>query len=275
MKQIKFISAILLIATMFLGFNACSDDEKDPNNENKLTGSLINKMTFGNYLTADISYKDSKPTGSKIYSPYFPLLHADVTVSYQVNKIVVTSKGDDEEGFGLDGNWTLTYTLENGLVKSCVAKTPWENETVTSSFSYNSEGYLSKIIAKTSASTEVIDFVYNNGNLIKYDYTESDNHKTSYTVTSSNIENKSKFPIELYTIATEIAGGSDLIFNSLYVAYLGVFGKTSANLPQKINWKYYNESENCSFTYKTDENGNITSVKANYDGEAMNFSFSY
>ena len=264
---------MLLIATMFLGFNACSDDE--PIKGNTAIGSQIKKMTFGNYLAADISYKDSKPTGSKIYSPYFPLLHADVTVSYQVNKIVVTSKGDDEEGFGLDGNWTLTYTLENGLVKSCVAKTPWENETVTSSFSYNSEGYLSKIIAKTSASTEVIDFVYNNGNLIKYDYTESDNHKTSYTVTSSNIENKSKFPIELYTIATEIAGGSDLIFNSLYVAYLGVFGKTSANLPQKINWKYYNESENCSFTYKTDENGNITSVKANYDGEAMNFSFSY
>lgn len=134
---------------------------------------------------------------------------------------------------------------------------------------------MNNITAKTSSGTEIIDFVYNNGNLIKYDYTESDNHKITYTVTSSNIENKSKFPIELCTIATEIAGGENLMFNSLYLSYLSVFGKTSVNFPQKISWKYYNESGNCSFTYKTDENGNITSVKTNYDGEAMNFSFSY
>lgn len=268
MKQIKFIS-VLLLATIFLGFTACGDDDKDIS-----TGSVIKKIEFGNYLTADINYNDAKPTGSKIYSPYFPLLSANISVSYQDNKIVVTSKGVDDEGFGLDGDWSLTYTLENGLAKSCTAKTPWENETITS-FSYNSDGYLSKITSKANGDTEMIDFSYNNGNLIKYVYTESNNSKITYSVSTSNVENKSKFPMELYAIATETAGGGDLRFNSLYLSYLGVFGKTSTHLPEKINWEYYNESEYCSFTYKTDGSGNITSVSAKTTDGNMNFSFTY
>lgn len=40
MKQIKFISAMLLIATMFLGFNACSDDD-DKGKEQ--TSSIVGK----------------------------------------------------------------------------------------------------------------------------------------------------------------------------------------------------------------------------------------
>lgn len=40
MKQIKLISAMLLIATMFLGFNACSDDD---DNGKEQTSSIVGK----------------------------------------------------------------------------------------------------------------------------------------------------------------------------------------------------------------------------------------
>ncbi|WP_165027320.1 lipocalin family protein [Dysgonomonas sp. ZJ279] len=47
MKQIKFISAILLLATLFLGFNACSsDDDKDEEQTNSIVGKW--KLTTNN-----------------------------------------------------------------------------------------------------------------------------------------------------------------------------------------------------------------------------------
>ena len=272
MKTIKFIPVIIL-TTMMLGFTACNDNDDDNDNVSPV-GSKITKMEFSweniPYLAANINYSDSKVTGCDVYSPYFPLLQANISISYQGNKIIVSSNGEDDEEGWFDGNYTFTYTLENGRAISCITETPYKKETNNISYEYNNDGYLSKVIVKENGSgghshKSELNFIYYENDLIKMEYSDDEYYldKVISTVTNSTIENKSNFPSALLVIAAEMGVPSgDLIFNSLYMSYLGIFGKTPKHYQSSMTYtvsEFYGK-EGVAFDYSIDKNGNINSI---------------
>lgn len=119
MKQIKLISAILLIATMFLGFNACSDDD-DKGKEQ--TSSIVGKWkvldakyandwyefksngTF-DYYHAEGDYHEVgkyKVESGKLYQMYSDEDHWHIYQIVELNSISFITE-ELEEDFTLSG----------------------------------------------------------------------------------------------------------------------------------------------------------------------------
>ena len=307
MKTFRFISAILL-ATVFIVFNGCSKD--DDNLEAAPTGSPIKKVELLvdgiPYLAAELSYSNSKPIKCKMYNPLLPLFYTDAYVSYQDNTIRITSedegKGEGENNYywgKINSTLSFTYTLENGHVSTCTLSShyiahdeDYESEGEYYEYYEYKDGYLSHVTSNIEAEgkgTCTLDLTYYNGNLLKYEITNRFYSKATYIVTSSNIANKNNFPVELLTITTGIAGREDAEYIPLYASYLGIFGKTSAYLPQKIEYSDEYGYETINFTYEMDINGNITLIKINkieryghggwsndhHDSNDYSFKFSY
>lgn len=287
MKTIRFISAVLLATVMIFSFNACDDDDDATNP----IGSKIKKMEFITesipFLAADLNYSDSKISGCDIYSPYFPLVKASVSVSYQGNKIIISSNGkDDEEGW-LDGKWKFSYTLENGRAISCISERE-EGDWSTYkniNYEYNNEGYLSEIIIVRTVNGKErgkskLSFVYHENNLIKLEYTDDEYpNNIVCTISNSSIENKNNFPTALLAIATELAGFGGHEYNSLYASYLNIFGKISKHHPSSIICRYGkndDDEDKVFFNYSIDSKNNINNItgKDGY-GDEVKFKFTY
>ena len=290
MKTIKLIPVIIL-TTMMLGFTACNDNDDDNDNVSPVGSKIIKMEVFSElnipYLTADIDYSDSKVTGCDVYSPFFPSMKANISISYQGNKIIVSSNGEDDDEGWFDGSYTFTYTLENGRAISCITETPYKGETNNVSYEYNSDGYLSKVIVIASYgghnSKSELNFIYYENDLIKMEFS-SDEHRLDRvisTVTNSTIENKSNFPSALLVKAAEMGVPSgDLIFNSLYMSYLGIFGKTPKHYQSSMTYTVSEnyDKEGVAFDYSIDKNGNINSIiltGIGYEEGSAKVKFSY
>lgn len=290
MKKFKLLTVVFLLSTLFVGFNACSnDDDEGGKKEETPTGSLIKQVTFksldGSWsflnFVADMSYSGNKITSCKISNQLFPLIYANVNVIYQDNKIIVTSKGEDDEERWLNGEYTFTFTMKDGYAISCEKKVRYENDDkyyISNINFYYKDGYLSRVILKdTWSNEEELYFNYVDDNSLIVKHTEGwdggNTRTTEYNFKASKIENKNNFPVELYFIPANINAD----FNCLYMSYLGIFGKTPNYYPVSVDSDSDIDPDRrkWTFDYKLDDNKNITSASWEEWGEGSEYSLGF
>lgn len=304
MNKTKFYltTTFILIVSLFVGFYACSSDDTNlnfPGKQPAVTGSVIKKLdiSYGHIpaLVADINYTGKQPTSCKISNSLLPIQFANVTVTYEGDKIILSSKGsgseeDLENGWddNLMGDYIFTYTIKDGYAISCESKvkdTETDNFEVyaNTTLEYNN-GYLSKITVNRiaywntpgSVDVVVLDLKWYQGDLIKFErkYTSSYGIKETdeYIVIPSKIENKNKFPVDFYALAADLMGTE---FNFMYASYLDIFGNTPNNYPSSINFNLGYGDEQWRFEdYVLDNNSNIISARID-NGDDFDFRFKF
>ncbi|HMM04270.1 DUF4595 domain-containing protein [Dysgonomonas sp.] len=187
MEKIRCLTAILLIATMFISFNACSDDDdndSDNGNDKKIT-KIVNEYGKDNIRTEIFSYSNGK------ISKYTAQYDGDTsdefnqTITYSNNTVTLTGLLDGHEAI-------QTYTLNNsGLAISCTTVNKEDGEYRENYTFQYSDGYLTGISCSGSGYTETLTFTYSNGNMTNA-IESYDKENVSYTFSYSENMNISR-----------------------------------------------------------------------------------
>lgn len=257
MKQIKLFSVVLLLATMFLSFNACSDDDDDnPNNRNK--SKKITKIVNVYGMNDDDIWTDiflySKGKMSKYTAQYrgeFLEFDNSLTITYSGNTVIM-------DGI-LDGrDCVQTYTLnDKGLAISCkISPKDKSYEEKNYIFQYF-DGYLIGLFCTGSGYTEAFTFTCSNGNIVNATELHS-NEKTTYTFTYSDNENKGG-------IMSPILSG--LLFNHKAAYYMGILGKATKNLAVSCSEKTRLSLYDYTCVYSLDNDGYVTTAISSLNGK--------
>lgn len=259
MKQIKVFSMMLLLATMFVGFNACSSDDDDdlkPEDEKKRIAKIVNE--YDDYIrTETFSYSNGKM--SKYTAKYTEDTgdEFDQTITYSNNTITLTGLLDSEEA-------TQIYTLNNnGLAISC--KIIYKDETVIDynyTFQY-SDGYLIGV-SQSSEYTEIFTLTNSNGNITKVTETHDDGDVYNYTFDYSNNENKN--------IINPFIEEIEILFVHKPAYYMGILGKSTKNLAISSTETSQWGSENSTCVYALD-NDNYVKTATLSNGDKFTYTF--
>src|SRR5690606_39540053 len=145
----KIFILFVATATMMVG---CGKDDKDPIEDN---GCKVVKIVEDEDYVTNLSYDNDGKLADAIFS-FEGSSDGKLSFSYSSGKIIATSE--------YDGVFTSTLNSQ-GLVSSA------KYDNVTYTFSYDGNGYLTKMVYKTNDNYELIEELsYSNGNLVSIDY---------------------------------------------------------------------------------------------------------
>lgn len=137
-------------------------------------------------------------------------------------------------------------------------------------YTYNANEQLTKIVCKDEESTETIELAYDGTVLKSVDiYSGEELYQSYYYKYPNKIENK--FAQYVPTIAFEISYG--LSFNDA-LFYLGLFGKASSLLPEQILYSEDDEYPD-TYEYELDEKGRILKVQETECDSPKSFEYTY
>ncbi len=226
MKTNRLISAMIL-ATIFLSFTACSNDDDSINGGNGQSGKRVAKIVneYDDFIRTEIfSYSNGKLSHYTAKYDNKTGYENNQTITYSGNTVVLKGLFDGSD-------CVQTYTLNNsGLATSCKIVNKNSGSEKDYIFQY-SDGYLIGMSfaysSKDYNSSEIYIFNYSNGNMTKL--THKDNYETrTYSFTYYNDLNKGNIMNEFM---------SDDLFAHRAAFYAGILGKATKNLP-KSNGQY-------------------------------------
>jgi hypothetical protein len=180
------------------------------------------------------------------------------------NIIKMTIDGDDE-----------TYILEmekgdNGFINHC-KETYKSGKTDTWDFTYDSEGYLIKMVRSESSETTTI--TYENGDIVRTVMLSEDEepaksyeHIIDYTndTVTTPIENKGCIMLYDQTFGVDLD-------EMRYAYYAGLLGKATKHLPLKLTWVSDNDIDN--FIWTLDASNFPASLSINGRGDPFYFTW--
>lgn len=258
MKKYYFsLLSVFLVAALCVGFTSCGDDgDDDTGGNNRSQGGEATTVNGKRLVNArggkdDISYEYNSfgqiiRTNNKTYTK---------TYSYNENNIMVsTSNISYSSSYNTLPN--DTYSLSNGRITKVIKSSSSNSDEVENyEYNYDYDGYLKTIIFSNSYSdnigntkkehaiSRIINYTWNDGNLVSENnkYTERtttsypiyQNNKPQYTSSSTYISEKNISKEYIYTehpnVLPEFSMGTDAI-----LGWQGYFGKSSRNMPLKV-----------------------------------------
>lgn len=256
MKQIKLFSMMLLLATMFLSFNACSSDDDNLDNgaNGKRITKIVNEYGQDDVRTEIFSYSNEKMSKYTAQYKGDTSYENNQTITYNGNTVTMTGL--------LDGHKCVqAYTLNNsGLAISCKVVYESDRSDKDITFQY-SDGYLTGMSYTDGSYTATLIFSYSKGNIIKA--TESYNRENvSYTLDYSNNENKGIMNPFL----------EDILFAHKPAYYMGILGKSTKNLAVSCTEKYSSSSNEYTCVYGLN-NDNYVKTATISNGDKFTYTF--
>lgn len=250
----KQISLLMLSAVLMLGSCSKSNDDSKPKEETCRVESIQNVSDKGTFNWSKSYTYDEK--GRMKTSDYKEEYNGELVgyieaFTYQSDKIIVEADSDNEL-YNLDASGRIaSITFEEG----------------STNFSYNSEGYLSKITSSYNYSkpyTETSTLTYSNGNLIKIvTISESSGSTLIERVSNITYTNESVKVGLVQDIVTDHL--FELAHDGISENIAGFLGKRSKNLISKVDMleKGYGDESNhtTTYTYQKDTENNIKSMK--------------
>lgn len=234
----KLFTMTLLLATVFVGFNACSSDAKEEDIDNggakKLT-KVVNEYV-DNTRTETFAYSNGKLSKHVSFYSDRDDKENDLTITYNGNTVTMKGELDDHKS-------ELTYTLTNGLATSCKRIDLGDGEETNYTFKY-SDGYLTELLIQhPNREIQLFNYTYTNGNIEKatqrYGY-ENYTNETKYTIVYSDKVNKGGIinPLLHYDLFE---------FGHIAAFYAGILGKSTKHLAV-----FYEEKDDTSTSSYTD-----------------------
>lgn len=228
MKQIKLFSVVLLLATMCIGFNACSSDDDGGgttlNPKSKRISTITNEFE-GETRVQKFTYTNDKLTRYIVkYNNGDDRIgddEADLKITYNGNTVTMVGEYDNN-------TLKFIYSLNNGLATSCkLTYTDESTPYITNyTFDYSKDGYLIGMRSVSSDDNEVVTLSYTDGNMMemtdKYQSDPIDTYKYSY----SNEKN-------IGAIMNPFIRGNIVFYFQEPAYYAGILGKGTANLATK------------------------------------------
>ena len=240
----------LLLLVLF--FAACSKSDDNPTQTTSgCTLESLKEVFGGNvtgafYFTYDNQGRVARVDYDTRNSTKFE------TYTYSSDRIVVS-------GTAL-GNGTAVYELDGSgkVIK-------YGNAT----FSYNSDGYLVKMVDVNGPNSTTANYIYQNGNLVKLD-------QVGQYGLPQPVNNSVIYEYDL-SQSSSSAPGDPITFTATHRPGLGkYFGKGSANLVKKEIIRMQNQPEETRVhTYTRDARGNITLVSTATAGGTGQKQFTY
>ena len=226
-KMFLYLGAIILC----LGFIACSNDDNDEDNDEKIY--RVYKITA--HLHED---EDENETRTYSYDGQGRMTKCTydenhiVTYTYQNNQIIVSGLEDGDEVFELND-------------KGYIVRGFYEDEEIT--YTYDNLDQLLKIEYKDGGNHS---FTWSDGNIIKV--VESDEmYENTSVFTYSSVENKVDFDFSSYLGDYNF---NDELYNGSY------FGKSNKNLVITCQEKEDNYTYNYRYEYTFNENGCVEKI---------------
>lgn len=258
----------MLSAVLMLGSCSKSNDDSKPKEESCKVESMQRKGEAEK--TSSFTYDDKGRIQKLDYNGDESFGYTK-TFTYQTNKIVA-----DYKYIGNNDTYNETYNLDAG---GRIASIVLPDEGLTTSFSYNSEGYLSKIVLTNNDSsdpyTETSTFTYSDGNLVKIVTVSEDSGSSStWTENISYSDQSSRESLVQAVAVTRLLESSH--FGVGYYEIINLFGKPSKNLISKVEHAG-SFPHTDTYTYQKDAKGNIISVKENsetFGATTYNFTYS-
>lgn len=243
---------LFIVFAMSLLFTMCKDDSDSTPTECTITG--IKSKEGGQDQSTTINLKfDTQQRITKADYKYLSDTWS-VAYDYQTDKIIKTEIINAQTDVS-------TYILSSGRV----SKYTFGNTVID--FTYNSEGYLTKIINQTGSTNVVQDLTYTDGNLTQV----------------TRKVNSAAAPIVTYQYTNELASnllgyGNVLMLsdNTLeqagdyFIVGAGYFGKASKNLPSS-----YQLTNSYNVTYQKDALGKIINMFKSTPGINLSTTFTY
>lgn len=245
MKKFRCLTAILLIATMFVSFNACSSDDDD-NNDDSQSGKRLSKVVkydSDNNIDDSFSFRYSD---GKLSNIIFEGEDADkpIAITYSDKNVSIT------------GEINQTLQLNNaGFAESGTFKVD------KSPYRFNCEysnGYLTKVTYPDSDDNTRIEIKYDNNGNISTACRYSDNEVKEYKFTLSNYTAKGK---NMFVLGDLFGRDEELdLFWPAY--YAGFLGKDYSMLLSKVEYKGESDYEIIEFDYTFDKDGYVETMTA-------------
>lgn len=256
MKNFRCFTAILLIATMFISFNACSSDDDDEEN-NSQNGKRLSKVTMYN---SDNSINDSfifSYTNGKLSKITFEE-DEPFNISYSNNNVIIS------------GEYKQNLYLNNiGFAESGTLIFDASPYKFTCEYS---NGYLTKVNYPDSEYNVRIEIEYDsNGNIsTAYQYADNGYSDCKYPCDNISTENEViefKFTLSSYSTKGKnmfLLGNlfsSDETLDLFYPAYYaGLLGKDFSNLVSKVECIGKYDSYVIEYDYSFDKDGYIETM---------------
>ena len=264
----KLVVAVLVMMVCFTG---CSKDEEIEQEQGKVTpenvfkGKRVVEKGSSSYFEKYAYDQDGRLVSVKHFNS--GELNYEETLKYENNKLTITTEGGDEIDFKMN-----LVINENGFAESGTDFYYEEEDgviveyTSTFEFKYTADGYLSEYKyvedeGTPEEETHLKKYVYKDGNIVSYFYSEEGIKSEEKTYTIGTVENKDGAVIDrsLDEIAT------------LY--YAGILGKTSKNLITKeLYTDYYTGTPRKSvidYLFELNKDGYIIKEETKYE-EAEN-----
>lgn len=235
----------LIVAAMFtaVSFSACSDDDENGGGSNtSIVSQIIQQDEDGETLVWEFDY-DNQGRITKISSDDFTTLF-----SYVAGKVEITERYDGED-----------YVYSATLNGQGYIATLNDIDGSTSNYSYDKNGYLSKLIWGDDGDLQC---TWNNGDLIKEHRTGSDPMDYNYEYTNY----PAKQNIDIFAFVYGYCHVDDPEF----IGAAGLVGRKSAHLIKSVT-----VDENISFGYELDGNGNPTKVTMSSEYETTIYKILY
>lgn len=256
MKQIKFITEMLLLAAFTLSFNACSSDDDLDNGTNGKRISKVVKSDSDNNIYDSFSFRY---TNGKLSNIIFEGEDADepIVITYSDKKVSIV------------GEINQTLQLNNASFAES-GNTPLDNSPYRFNCEY-SNGYLTKVTYPDSDNNTRIEIKYdNNGNILtacQY----SDNEVTEYKFTPSSHLAKGKN----YFLLGDLFGRDETMDLFWPAYYAGFWGKDSPNLVSKVECIGKYDSYTIEFDYTFDKDDYVETITKRDKWDTNRMSFVY
>ncbi len=249
MKKLRLFAAMLLFASVFIGFNACSSDDKDDDGgiepkERKVT-KIVNE--YDDYISTEtFAYFNGKLSKHTASYNNEEGLENDLKITYEGSKVIMNGLLDGYKA-------TLTYTLTNGLATSCSIISDEEDGKETKCTFKYSDGYLTNFIVQyPNGEWQQFIYAYANGDVEKVQQTEYGNYKFTY----SNDELKGG-------ILNPLFYDNIFPFDHITAFHAGILGKSTKHLAIFGEAKEgdFISTNNCVFAI--DNEGYVKTAKTN------------
>lgn len=237
----------LIVAAMFVAvsFSACSDDDENGGGSNT---SIVSQIIQQNEGSEPFVWKfeyDAQGRIAKIYSDDFSTLF-----SYATGRVEITERYDGE-----DYIYSATLNGQGYIV------TLNDIDGSTSNYSYDKNGYLSKL---TWGDDGNLQCTWNNGNLVNEHRTGSDPMEYNYEYTNY----PAKQNIDIFAFVY----GYCHVDDPEYLGVGGLLGKKNAHL---IKSSTSQSEAHVTFSYELDGNGNPTKVTKTSESETTTYKILY
>lgn len=235
----------LIVAAMFaaVSFSACSDDDENGGGSHtSIVSQIIQQDEDGGTLVWEFGY-DNQGRITKISSDDFISLF-----SYAAGEVEITERYDGED-----------YVYSATLNGQGYIATLNDIDGSTSNYSYDQNGYLSKL---TWGDDGDLQCIWNKGDLIKEHRTGSDPMDYNYEYTNY----PAKQNIDIFAFVYGYCHVDDPEF----IGAVGLVGRKSAHLIKSATI-----DGNISFSYELDGNGNPIEVTMSSEYETTTYKILY